>query len=81
MPSIYRCRAEVGDGEHVSYLGPDLSQALDSMTRHAYARYVTAEKGRWDSELKRMEWDSVSGYFPRGIWGLDTSWKNSLRSS
>jgi hypothetical protein len=74
--STYRCRAEVGDGEYISYLGPDLSQALESMTRHAYARYVTVEEGRWDTELKRMEWDVVSG-----IWRCDTSWKNSLRSS
>jgi len=53
MPSQwYRCRAEVGDGGYVSYLGPDLWEALCAMDQHPYAQTVVVERmgheGQWD---------------------------------
>ena len=49
----YRCRAEIGDGGYTSYIGPDISAALDSMALHLTAHTVVVEQmgytGDWDS--------------------------------
>lgn len=48
----YRCKASIGDGSYVSYQGPDIAAALDSMGKHPIAHTVVVERlgdeGDWD---------------------------------
>ncbi len=39
----YRCRAEVGDGAYVSYIGPSLETARENYDKHVRSRFVTVE--------------------------------------
>src|SRR5229473_2161284 len=55
----YRCRAEIGDGGYVSYVGPSIGDALDSMANHVAAHTVVVEKMGYCGE-----WNSVVA----GIW-------------